>query len=101
MKKRAPRLSFRPTLLEALKDSTVAPAYLEEALADGNVALFTAALKDVADARVGGLRALAKTTALNREQLYRTLSRKGNPRLATLTDVLDAVGLRMAVVPKD
>jgi probable addiction module antidote protein len=62
--------------------------------------LFTAALKDVADARLGGMSALSKKTDLNREQLYKTLSKNGNPRLDTLSQVLHAVGLRMSVTPE-
>jgi probable addiction module antidote protein len=41
--------------------------------------------------------ALADKTGLSRETLYRTLSEKGNPRLATLTSILDAFGLRLTV----
>jgi len=40
---------------------------------------------------------LAEETELGQETLYRTLSKKGNPRLATLTKVLSAVGLRMSI----
>jgi probable addiction module antidote protein len=57
------------------------------------------ALKDVADARLGGMSALSKKTELNREQLYKTLSKNGNPRLDTLSEVLHAVELRVAVAP--
>ncbi|MCP5006012.1 MAG: putative addiction module antidote protein [Planctomycetes bacterium] len=62
--------------------------------------MFTAALKDVTDARVGSMAALSKQTHLNREQLYKTLSKKGNPRLETLTKVLHALGLRISVTPE-
>ena len=33
-------------------------------------------------------------------QLYRTLSPDGNPSLSTLTAILDAMGLRLAVEPR-
>ncbi|MDZ7645602.1 MAG: helix-turn-helix domain-containing protein [Woeseiaceae bacterium] len=45
----------------------------------------------------GGVAALARKTGLSRETLYRTLSRKGNPRLDTLTAILAAYGLRLSV----
>ncbi len=42
---------------------------------------------------------LAETADLNREALYRTLSRNGNPELASLDSILHAVGLRLSVEP--
>ena len=98
MKKKATR-SFNKTSKELLKDPEVAAQYLEEILSDGDMEVFTAALKDVADARLGGMSALSKKTELNRQQLYKTLSKNGNPRLDTLSEVLQAVGLRVAVAP--
>jgi probable addiction module antidote protein len=41
--------------------------------------------------------ALARETALSREALYQTLSESGNPTLETLSRVLGAFGLRVAV----
>jgi len=99
MKKKSTR-SFNKTSQKLLKDPKVAAEYLEEILADGNMELFTAALKDVADARLGGMSALSKKTDLNRQQLYKTLSKNGNPRLDTLSEVLHAVGLRVSVSPE-
>jgi probable addiction module antidote protein len=83
--------------LDVLKDSEQAALYLEEILAEGDIELFKEALKDVAAARVGNMTTLAKKTHLAREALYTSLSRKGNPRLATLTKVLEAAGLRLTV----
>ncbi len=99
MTKNASRL-FGKTSKELLKNPKVAAMYLEEILVDGDMELFTAALKDVADARVGSMTVLSRETSLNREQLYKTLSKKGNPRLETLTKVLHAVGLRISVRPE-
>ncbi len=97
--KKKPTRPFNKTSQQLLKDPNVAAEYLEEILADGNMELFTAALKDVADARLGGVSALSKKTDLNRQQLYKTLSKNGNPRLNTLSEVLRAVGLRVSVTP--
>ena len=91
---------FRKTQLEMLSDPELAALYLEEALSDGDMELFKIALKNVADARLGGMTALSKSTEITRESLYRSLSAKGNPRLDTLTKVLHAVGLRIAVTPE-
>jgi len=73
--------------------------YLEGMLEDGDPRLIPIALRTVAEA-VGGMAALATRTGLSRETLYRTLSPKGNPRLDTLSAILDAFGLRLAVAPK-
>ncbi|MBF0462024.1 MAG: putative addiction module antidote protein [Magnetococcales bacterium] len=90
--------SFDETRKKVLQDPKAAALYLEECLQDGNMALFAAALKHVAEAR-GGVALLSKATQLNRETLYRTLSEEGNPRLDTLAKVLGAMGLRLGVVP--
>ena len=93
-----PSRSYDQTRKKALKDPKVAAVYLEDCLQDGDIALFTSALKHVAEAQ-GGVARLSKTTRLNRESLYRTLSEDGNPRLDTLAKVLAAMGLRIGVVP--
>ena len=93
-----PSRSYNETRKKTLKDPKVAAVYLEECLQEGDMELFTAALRHVADAR-GGVALLSKATRLNREALYRTLSEGGNPRLDTLAKVLAAMGLRIGVAP--
>ncbi len=88
---------YKEGLLERLKDPQEAAAYLDAALEDGDTEVFLLALRDVAEARLGGMTTLAQQTGLNRETLYRTLSEKGNPELASLDKLLHAVGLRLAV----
>ncbi|MEL7086954.1 MAG: addiction module antidote protein [Planctomycetota bacterium] len=100
MTKKRPSQSFNATSDELLKDPETAAMYLEDILADGDMELFKQALKDVATARVGGMSDLARETDLAREALYRSLSRKGNPRLDTLTKVLHAAGLRLSIAPE-
>ena len=60
---------FGKTSKELLKNPKVAAMYLEEIFADSDMEMFTAALKDVADARVGSITALSRET----HQLYKTL----------------------------
>lgn len=92
-------LPYEPWLQERLAaDPDEARLYVEAALEDGDPRVFLMALKDVADA-YGGVAKLAKTTGLNRENLYRMLSRRGNPELASLSRVLQALGLRLTVEP--
>ena len=57
------------------------------------------ALRTVAEA-YGGLGAVAAEAGISRESLYRTLSPKGNPTLKTLLAVLNAVGMKLSVEPR-
>ena len=91
--------NYQNNLLEALKDPTEAVEYLNAALEDGEPEVFLLALRDVVDS-YGGMGKLAASTSLNRENLYRMLSTKGNPEFFSLSTVLDAVGFRLAVEPK-
>jgi probable addiction module antidote protein len=88
---------FRDTQIELLKDPTSAALYLEEALIAGDTAAFKLALRNVAEARLGGMSALSERADLNRESLYRTLSDRGNPTLETLARGMRALGLRLSV----
>jgi len=91
--------SYQISLLEALKDPLEAVEYLNAALEEGEPAVFLLALRDVVDS-YGGMGKLAASTALNRENLYRMLSTKGNPEFFSLRTVLKAVGFRLAVESK-
>ena len=88
--------SYRETLLESLKRPEEAAQYLNACLEDEDSRVFLMALRDVADAH-GGIRVLSRDTELNRESLYRMLSESGNPSLNSLTAVLSACRLRLAV----
>ena len=68
-------------------------AYLEAALEEGDPALFTAALGDIARAK--GMTEIARKTGLGRESLYKALSPDGNPEFATVLKVMDSLGLKL------
>ena len=87
---------YREGLLESLRNPDEAAQYLNACLEDEDARVFFLALRDVADAH-GGIRALSCTAHLNRESLYRMLSKSGNPSLDSLTAVLNACGMRLAV----
>ncbi len=91
---------YQEALLEALKDPEEAKAYLEVALEeyeeDNDKEAFLLALRNVAEAQ-GGLSALARRTNLNRQNLYRALSPRGNPRLHTIGAILHGLGFRLSV----
>ena len=89
--------NYQDSLLESLADANEAAAYLNAALEDGDNEVFLLALRNVADARVGGMSKLAEITGLNRESLYRMLSENGNPELNSLSRLLQALGLKLAV----
>ena len=95
-----PSKPFDQTRNAYLQDKETAAIYIEEALASGNIDAFKLALKHVAQARSGGVAKLAEKSKLSREQLYRTLSPKGNPRLDTLHKVITALDLRISILPQ-
>ena len=70
-------------------------AAVEEDSGDG--AVIRAALRYVA--RMQNMSALARDTGLNRGNLYEALSEDGNPTLATLLKVANALGLRLSLEP--
>ena len=91
--------SFDDILLKKLQDPCKATAYISAILeecreCEKDVAhkLLMAALKDIAEAQ-GGMSQLSGKTGLGRESLYKTLSKKGNPRFDTLTTVINALGI--------
>jgi probable addiction module antidote protein len=86
---------YKADLLEDLKDSEYAALYLEQALEGGSPEEFLLALRDVAEARK--ISSVAQASNLNRENLYKMLSVAGNPRLKSLTAILESVGLRLSV----
>jgi len=71
-------------------------AYLNAALEDGDTAVLLEALRNVAQAK-GGVGALAKAAGVSRESLYRTLSRRGNPKIETLMELLRALDLKLTI----
>lgn len=90
------KTAYQKDLIESLADPYEAAAYLNAAIEDGDRAVFLLAIRNVAEAH-GGMAALAEKTGLNRESLYRMLSRRGNPEIKSLSALLSAMGLRLAV----
>jgi probable addiction module antidote protein len=93
-------IAYESYLIQSLKDPKEAEAYLNAALDDGDPKLFLLALRDVAEAR-GGMGKVARSCKLNRESLYRMLSKKGNPSLKSLGALLSSLGFRLVVEKKD
>lgn len=85
-------------LMTDLQDLDRAAEYLTAAIEEGED-VFLLAVRDVVEAQ-GGIGPLAKATSLNRENLYDMLSDKGNPRLLSITTVLDKLGLSVKFARK-
>ena len=79
-------------------DPALALEVINAILEDGDQGELLTVLRQVAQAS-GGVQAVAEQAHLNPTQLYRTLSPKGNPALSSLTAILKAMGLRLAVQP--
>jgi probable addiction module antidote protein len=77
-------------------DPEYALELLNAILRDGDQAELLIALRQMAKA-FGGVQRIADEARLNPTQLYRTLSAEGNPELSSLSAILRAMGLRLAV----
>jgi probable addiction module antidote protein len=69
---------------------------LNAAIEEGDRGLFLLALRHIAEAH-GGISTIAEKAHLNRENLYRMLSKRGNPEIKSLLTLLHAMGLALTV----
>lgn len=94
--------TYRDLIQDTMRDPQEAREYLrvslEEYEQDGNLEAFLLALRSVVEAQ-GGMTEFARKTSLNRQSLYKTLSKQGNPRLQTLHTILHALGLKLSIEP--
>ena len=98
MRKTKPYRRHEEATIESFRrDPEFAAEYLNAVLEDGDQEELLVALRRVATA-FGGVPKVARRAELNAKALYRTLSPKGNPELKTLTALLKATGMRLAVV---
>ena len=89
---------YKEHLLKSLEDPKEATAYLDACLEDDDPHIFLLALKDVAEAHEG-MGELSKRFSLNRQSLYRSLSRTGNPRWINVCTILASLGLEFHITP--
>lgn len=80
------------------EDPAFALGVISSILEDGDQAELLIVLREMAQA-FGAVQAVAEQAHLNPTQLNRTLSPKGNPALSSLSAILKAMGLRLAVQP--
>ena len=69
---------------------------LEEYQKDGDEKAFLSSLSMAARVH-GGFSKLSKATGLNRENLYRALSKRSDPRLSTVMQVLNTLGFSLKI----
>jgi probable addiction module antidote protein len=96
MKRKASISDDEAMIRELRDDPEFAAEYLRAALEEDDEPAVLLALRHIAEAR-GGIAKVAKAAGIERESLYRALSRRGNPRLSTLAAVTKAVGLKLTV----
>ena len=97
--KDVPHVSHEEATVSMFRDDPqLAAEYLNQVLADGSREELLLAMRYLTGA-FGGVPGIARATKLNARTLYRTLSEQGNPELDTLTSLLKAMGLRLAVEP--
>lgn len=97
-------LRTRPFDAAAYLDTPEAiEAYLQEAIQiateDSDPSFLAQALGTVARAR--GMSQIAKDAGLSRESLYKALGAEGNPEFGTVMRVLQALGLKLSIQPRD
>lgn len=98
-KTKAPTRGHEEATIESFRKSPkFAAEYLNAVLDDGDQQELMLALRRLSEAH-GGVTQIAAEAKLNSTTLYRTLSPKGNPELRSLTALLKAMGMRLAVKP--
>ncbi len=87
-------------VIQEIRDNPkFAATYLAAAMEDTDEpGVLLIALRQIAEAR-GGMAKVAKDAGIQRESLYRALSKRGNPRLSTLFAVIRALGMTLTVEP--
>jgi probable addiction module antidote protein len=93
--------SYQDYLVESLKDSEEAAAYIEAILEAENPEpeLLLSALKDVIEAQ-SKMNNLSEEAKLNWENLDKILSESGGSEVYSLVALLEALGFRLAVTLK-
>ncbi len=91
---------YQEDLFKSLKNHDEALAYLNAALADEDPRVFLLALKDVCNAQGLDITTLAEESGLNRQNIYRMLSNKGNPRWDSIRSIINTIGLEVQLAAR-
>lgn len=88
---------YKAGLLKRLKDPDYAAGYLADVLESESQEAFLIAVKNVLDAREANISKFSKKSGLSRQAVYHALSKRGNPRLSTLNQILKTAGLKITI----
>ena len=94
-----PMTDYEKDLNEWLKNPDNAAEYLTAAIEEGDRDVLLLSMRRVAQDK-GGMATVAERSNLKRENLYRALSKGGNPELRTFYNILHGMGLKLAIVPE-
>lgn len=89
-------ISYQNYLINSLKNPEEAAGYLNAALKGGDIDVFLLALKNIIEAH-GGVGKIAVKTQKSRTSLYKTLSKKGNPHLKSIKELLTALNMHFVI----
>jgi probable addiction module antidote protein len=81
-----------------IKDADTALVFIKEAVKQKDYGFLLSTLGIVA--RSQGMSKLAKSLKLNRESLYKSFSKNGNPSFMTVVKLLEAIGFDIEISPK-
>ena len=84
---------------EHLTDEESIAEYLDACMEEGGQELFLKGLGDAMKA-IGITEITRKAGIASRTSAYRSFSENGNPEIGTVNAVLDAMGVRISIVPK-
>lgn len=90
-------INYEKYLINSLKNPREAVGYLNAAMQSNDIGVFLLALNHVVEAN-GGIAKLAVQTKKSRTSLYKALSKKGNPYLKSINEILIAIGFHLAIV---
>jgi probable addiction module antidote protein len=80
---------------EYLTDDEMILGYLNEVIKENDPKLFAQALGDIARAKQ--MNFIASKTGLNKENLYKALSKNGNPTITTVMKIMSALNIKFVV----
>lgn len=89
--------SYQDYLQARLQKNEFALAYLNAALEEKDPHSLLLAIKNIAAARKIGMTKLAQKSHINRVNLYKILSKTGNPLLLSIMTILNALGFKVAI----
>jgi probable addiction module antidote protein len=78
-----------------LKSKRAMVEYLNQVIADGDVAELASALGHIARAK--GMAEVSKSSGITREALYKALKPNTKPRFDTVSKVINALGMKISV----